>query len=160
MKKSLITLAILLVLAGCGKEIDISQKQVRNGVVYTVNESEPFTGKVTGKYNNGQVKIAEKFKAGKYDGEQLYYYDNGQIKEKISFKDGKAIGTYTEYHKNGEISYTGRFVDGKKDGEWNRYTEDKKLILTEKYKAGKLEDVEQFIVDTDKLKNKINSFFN
>lgn len=35
MKKILISSIILLTLMGCGKEIDISEKQVRNGIVYT-----------------------------------------------------------------------------------------------------------------------------
>lgn len=160
MKKIAIATFILLTLVGCGKEIDISQKQVRKGIVYTVNEDKPFSGKVVGKFENGKDKLVEKFKDGKYDGEQLYYYDNGQIKEKISYQAGNPVGTYNEYHKNGEVAYTGKFTDGKKDGEWNRYTEDKKLILTEIYKAGKLEDVKQYLVDTDKLKNKLNNLFN
>lgn len=160
MKKLLMTSFILLTLLGCGKEIDISQKQIRKGIVYTVNEDKPFTGKVTGKYSDEKVKLSENFKEGKFDGEQVYYYENGQIKEKANFKSGVAVGTYFAYHKNGEIAYTGKFVDGKKDGEWNRYTEDKKLILTEIYKSGELEDVKQFLVDTDKLKNKLNNLFN
>lgn len=160
MKKFLVSSIILLALMGCGKEIDISEKQVRNGIVYTVNEEKPFTGKVVGKYSNGKDKIIEKFKNGKFDGEQIYYYDNGQIEEKITYKLGEAIGTYYSYHRNGEVAYTGNFVAGKKDGEWNRYTEDKKLILTEIYKNGELEDIKQFLVDTDKIKDKINNLFN
>ncbi len=160
MKKLAITVFVLLTLAGCGKEIDISQKQVRNGIVYTVNEDRPFTGKVIGKYSNGKEKIMENFRDGKFDGEQVYYYDNGQIKEKINYKLGEAVGVYNSYHKNGEIAYTGNFKNGKKDGEWNRYTEDKKLILTEVYEDGELKNVKQFLIDTDKIKGKINSLFN
>lgn len=159
-KKILIATFILLSLVGCGKEIDISQKQIRNGVVYTVNEDKPFTGKVVGKYKNGQEKLVENFKNGKFEGEQVYYYESGQIEEKLSYKDGNPIGVYYEYHRNGEVAYTGEFLNGKKNGEWNRYTEDKKLILTEIYKEGKLEDVKQFLVDTDKIKNKLNNLFN
>lgn len=159
-KKILIATFILLSLVGCRKEIDISQKQIRNGVVYTVNEDKPFTGKVVGKYKNGQEKLVENFKNGKFEGEQVYYYESGQIEEKLSYKDGNPIGVYYEYHRNGEVAYTGEFLNGKKNGEWNRYTEDKKLILTEIYKDGKLEDVKQFLVDTDKIKNKLNNLFN
>lgn len=160
MKKIILAVFTLIIMIGCGKEIDISQKQVRNGIVYTVNEDKPFTGTVVGKYENGQNKLVEKFKDGKFDGEQLYYYENGQIKEKISYALGIPVGTYYEYHKNGEVSYTGAFTDGKKSGEWNRYTEDKKLILTEFYKDGKLDNVKQYLIDTEKLKGKINSLFN
>lgn len=160
MKRLAIATFVLLTLVGCGKEIDISQKQIRKGIVYTVNEEKPYTGKVVGKYSNGKEKVVENFKDGKFDGGQTYFYNNGQIKEKITYKSGEPVGTYNSYHKNGEVSYTGKFTNGKKDGEWNRYTEDKKLILTEFYKDGELKDVKQFLVDTEKLKGKINSLFN
>lgn len=160
MKKLLVIGFILLALTGCGKEIDISQKQIRNGIVYTVNANEPYTGKVVGKYKNGKEKLLENFKNGKFNGTQTYYYDNGQIKEKISYKNGIAVGTYYEYHQNGEVAYTGQFSNGKKNGEWNRYTDENKLVLTETYKDGKLENLKQFIVDTDKIKGKIDSLFN
>ena len=159
MKKLIILSFILLTLAGCGKKIDISQKQVRNGLVYTVNEEIPYTGKVIGKYSDGKDKLIEHFKDGKFNGEQLYYYDNGQVKEKITYNLGEVVGTYYSYHKNGELNYTGAFTDGKKNGEWNRYDENKDLILTEIYKNGKLKDVKQYIVDTDKLKEKLNKLF-
>lgn len=160
MKKILFTIAALVLFANCmNKEIDISQKQIRNGVVYTINQETPYTGKVIGKYENGQIKIKENFKNGKYDGEQLSYFENGQIKEKINFENGVAVGTYYEYHKNGEIAYTGTFFNGKKNGNWNRYTDEKKLILTETYENGDLKDIKQFLIDTNKIKGKIKSIF-
>ena len=82
MKKIAIATFVLLTLVGCGKEIDISQKQVRKGIVYTINEDKPFTGKVVGKYENGQNKLVEKFKEGKFDVEQIYYYENGAYPRK------------------------------------------------------------------------------
>ncbi|WP_291255188.1 hypothetical protein [Fusobacterium sp.] len=160
MKKLAIASLIILALTGCTKEIDYSQKQVRNGIVYTVNADTPFTGKVVDKYSNGQKKLVEKFKDGKFDGEQVYYYENGQIEDKIDYKLGEPIGKYYSYHRNGEIAYTGEFLNGKKNGNWDRYTEDKKLILTEVYENGELKDVKQYLVDTEKLKNKINNLFN
>lgn len=160
MKKLVIISVIILALTGCSKEIDYSQKQIRNGIVYTVNADTPFTGKVVAKYSNGQKKLIEKFKDGKFDGEQIYYYENGQIEDKIDYKLGEPVGKYYSYHRNGEIAYTGEFLNGKKNGNWDRYTEDKKLILTEIYENGELKDVKQYLVDTEKLKNKINNLFN
>ncbi|HJH06450.1 MAG TPA: hypothetical protein K8V87_01990, partial [Fusobacterium ulcerans] len=88
------------------------------------------------------------------------YYENGQIQSKASFENGVAVGTFYEYYKNGEVAYTGNFLNGKRDGDWNRYTSEKELILTEVYKDGELIDVKQYLVDTDKLKDKIKDFFN
>ena len=160
LKKFLIILAAFSIIACSGRKVDISKKQERGGIVYIVNEQKPFSGVITGKYGNGQIKIKETFKDGKYNGEQYTYYDNGQVESKADFENGVAKGTYFQYHRNGEISYTGQFMNGKRQGEWNRYTDDKKLILTEFYNNGTLENVKQYLVDTDKVKQKILDFFN
>ena len=136
LKKFLIILAAFSIIACSGRKVDISKKQERGGIVYIVNEQKPFSGVITGKYGNGQVE------------------------SKADFENGVAKGTYFQYHRNGEVSYTGQFINGKRQGEWNRYTDDKKLILTEFYNNGTLEDVKQYLVDTDKVKQKILDFFN
>lgn len=160
LKKFMIILAVFSIIGCSGREIDISKKQKRSGIVYVVNEDKPYTGIITGKYDNGQIKIKEIFKDGKYNGEQFTYYDNGQVESKATFENGVAVGTFYAYHKNGEVSYTGDFLNGKRNGEWNRYTDDKKLILTEIYQEGELKDLKQYLVDTDKIKDKIMSIFN
>ena len=160
LKKFLIILAAFSIIGCSGREVDISKKQKRAGIVYVVNEEKPYSGVITGKYDNGQVKIKEIFKEGRYNGEQFTYYDNGQVESKATFENGVAVGTFYAYHKNGEVSYTGNFLNGKRNGEWNRYTDDKKMILTEIYDNGELKDIKQYLVDTDKLKNRIMDIFN
>ena len=155
-KKFLLVIAALSIVGCTLSEVDISKKQKRSGIVYIVNQEKPYSGVITGKYDNGQIKIKETFKDGKYNGEQFTYYENGQIQSKASFENGVAVGTFYEYYKNGEVAYTGNFLNGKRDGDWNRYTSEKELILTEVYKDGELIDVKQYLVDTDKLKD----FFN
>ncbi|MEJ6467172.1 hypothetical protein [Fusobacterium ulcerans] len=159
-KKFLLVLAALSIVGCTLSEVDISKKQKRSGIVYIVNQEKPYSGVITGKYDNGQIKIKETFKDGKYNGEQFTYYENGQIQSKASFENGVAVGTFYEYYNNGEVAYTGNFLNGKRDGDWNRYTSEKELILTEVYKDGELIDVKQYLVDTDKLKDKIKDFFN
>ena len=70
LKKFLIILAAFSIIACSGREVDISKKQERGGIVYIVNEQKPFSGVITGKYGNGQIKIKETFKDGKYNGQQ------------------------------------------------------------------------------------------
>jgi hypothetical protein len=70
MKPSNVVVAIfaILLLGGClgsiTKEktntIDITQRQVRNGIVYQDNDPNPYTGEVTGFYKNGQ-KASEEY---------------------------------------------------------------------------------------------------
>ena len=136
MKKLIMLLVCLFMFIGCmDKEVDISKKQVRNGVVYVVGDSKPFTGKLIGKYDNGQKKVSEEYKEG--------------IQE----------GAVTRYYKNGNTIYTGVYVDGKKDGEWNYYSSENKLAAKLIYQNGKLIGEEQYLVDVDGLKNKVKNLF-
>lgn len=137
MKKIIIAVMLLFSVVACGKkEIDISEKQIREGIVYIVGASKPFTGRLVGKYNNGQVKISEQY------------------------KEGVETGIETAYYENGTIFYKGKYINGKKEGEWNYYSKDNKLVLTQAYKNGELKDVKQHLVDITELKNQFKSFIN
>lgn len=161
MKKLVMFFLFATLLTGClEKEVDISKKQVRNGIVYTVNSDTPFTGTMVGKYSNGQIKIMEEFKNGKYQGEQFYYYENGQIKEKIFYLNGLAEGDYIKYYPNGNVAYTGKYMNGEKEGPWNMYSENNTLLVTQHYDKGKLLKLDQHVVDFDALKAKVQGFFN
>ncbi len=161
MKKIFFLLITIFALISCGeKEIDISKKQVRNGVVYTVNSDTPFSGKIIGKYPNGQTEVLENYINGKPNGEQISYYENGQIKEKICYEQGIPIGDFVRYYDNGSIAYDGKYVNGLKEGNWNIYDENKQLLVTKQYQKGNLISIQQHLVDVDKIKTKINSLFN
>lgn len=164
MKKLLLSIFIATVLIGCNspldKEVDISQKQDRNGIVYVVNGEKPFSGKMIGKYENGQIEVSEIYKDGKFNGEQASYYSNGQIKEKATYDMGVPVGEYVKYYSNGTVAYKGSYVNGVKDGDWNIYNDKNELLITKKYQNGELVNIEQHVVDVDGLKSKIESLFN
>ena len=48
MKNRLGAVFLIIFLFGCGgpKEVDISKKQEKNGIVYIENEKKPFTGHI------------------------------------------------------------------------------------------------------------------
>ena len=164
MKKILLAILITSIITACDspldKEVDISQKQNRNGIVYVVNENKPFSGKMVGKYENGQIKVSEKYKDGKFNGEQVNYYSNGQVKEKEAFDMGVPVGEYVKYYSNGTVAYKGSYANGVKDGDWNMYNNKNELLLTQTYENGELVNIEQHVVDVEGLKSKIGSFFN
>lgn len=41
-----------------------------------------FTGKVTGHYKNGQLRIEENYEDGKLDGIRNSYYENGLVRKR------------------------------------------------------------------------------
>lgn len=63
MKNKLAAVFLTIFLFGCGgpKEVDISKKQEKNGIVYVENEKKPFTGKIISKYENGQMKMDSQY---------------------------------------------------------------------------------------------------
>lgn len=72
------------------REKEFSNKEIKNGVVYSKGETTPYTGK---------------------------FIDNNLTEEyNYGVKDGFFKGTFIE--KNVEYSYEGRYVEGIKHGEW------------------------------------------
>ena len=125
MKPVLLSLALALLMVGCGDGIvDYEKLQDRNGTTYLPNEKTPFTGRAEGFYDNGQKRIEGNYKDGKRDGLATEWYDNGQKSVEESFKDGKRDGLSTEWHGNGLKRYEQRWKDGKRDGVWTSWYED------------------------------------
>ena len=76
MKKFLLLIFFIILLSSCytkEREIDISKKQERNGIVYIINESKPYSGKIIKKYANGQILLLMSYKNGKLDGNRTTY---------------------------------------------------------------------------------------
>lgn len=94
MKNKLAAVFLTIFLFGCGgpKEVDISKKQEKNGIVYVENEKKPFTGKIISKYENGQMKMDSQYKDGKLEGIVREYYKDGQIQNEWNYKDNHLDG--------------------------------------------------------------------
>ena len=94
MKNKLAAVFLTIFLFGCGgpKEVDISKKQEKNGIVYVENEKKPFTGKIISKYENGQMKMDSQYKEGKLEGIVREYYKDGQIQNEWNYKDNHLDG--------------------------------------------------------------------
>ena len=94
MKKLLLLIFSIILLSSCydkEREIDISKKQERNGIVYIINESKPYSGKILRKYDNGQILLLMSYKNGKLDGKYVHFYRNGQIYIDSEYKDGNSM---------------------------------------------------------------------
>ena len=86
--------------------------QERDGVVYLTNNTKPFTGKNLCKFENGQIKLKQKYKNGKLDGKDREWHDNGQIKRERNFKDGDWNGKWVEWDENGQKEDERNFQNG------------------------------------------------
>jgi uncharacterized protein len=101
MKKILFfTVAIMILMACSTEKMNFGQLQDRNGMLYLVNENEPFTGDIVS-YANGRVEFEGKVVKGLREGPWTYYYPSGQKKEEGVYKEGMKDGTWKLYQANG-----------------------------------------------------------
>lgn len=121
-KKSLtlVMVGIVVLLQGCGEKIDARQAQSINGLVYKINDSDPFTGTVTNfSVPTGWVTGCSgemPFKKGLQDGTFTCYANNKKIME-IELKEGKRNGiTQIWDDKTGNIVAKIDWKNGEKNG--------------------------------------------
>lgn len=131
MKIKLITLAVVVLLSACSKEIELDQLQTRGNLVYEVNATSPFTGTVKEQYVNGQVKLKSTYKKGEKNGTHVEYYENGELKFNATYKSGKLEGKYEEYFPNQILKKSGELVKGV--GSEFHYNKDSELYKTISY---------------------------
>ena len=95
MKKIKVLFAIIFILlfASWGKlrEVNITDTEIREGIVYVKGETEAFTGIIKSYYDNGNLESEANFKDGKKEGLFKVYYENGYLMDQYYYKDGKII---------------------------------------------------------------------
>lgn len=109
MKKILLLFLLLLSIISCGKkEVLFSELQHRkDGLYYEKNQSNPFSGIV------------------------LTKYEDGQIEEKAKMVKGVLHGEFSLYTENGDLRIKGKYINGFLDDESNY------LIALEKFQDSK-----------------------
>ena len=147
--KKLLSL-VLLILIGCSSEpINIDEILIeRNGVYYTKDTNQLYTGPVFSLYDEngklsdekfyrdgklivyrqiGQLKSEGTLKDGMWDGSYKSYYINEQLRSEITYKDGKWNGPYKYFYKNGQLQSEGTFIDNSYEGPFREYYENGQL---------------------------------
>jgi len=102
-KVVLILVMLLLTLTSCGKERieDMSKLEARDGLIYAIGETKPYTGTFIKKYEDGSVMEEKKYQDGKLNGINKTYYKNGKLWTKFNYKNNKII--YQKfYNENGK----------------------------------------------------------
>ena len=117
----LVILGFFTSMCSKSREVDQSKIQERGGLVYVVNETNPYTGKIIERFHNNQKKNESEFKNGKMTGKLITYYENGQIAVKGNFRDAKQDGKWIYYDENGQITQEENYKNDKKDGKWISY---------------------------------------
>ena len=84
----------------------------RNGVFYTKNFNQPYSGPVVSLHPNGEINSEVTVKRGKPHGPIRYYFQNGQLFGEGTYKDGKEDGPFKTYYENGQIQLEVTYKDG------------------------------------------------
>jgi len=134
----LILIMFLLTLTSCGKERieDKSKLEARDGIIYVIGETKPYTGTFIEKYENGDTREIINFKNGKVHGKHERYYKNGQLAMIRFPKNGKNDGEFKNYYENGNLRTEDKYINGKNDGVSRMYYENGQLWRESKYKNG------------------------
>ena len=142
MKKIKVLFAIIFILlfASWGKlrEVNITDTEIREGIVYVKGETEAFTGIIKSYYDNGNLESEANFKDGKKEGLFKKYYENGDLKSEANFKDGKGNGIGKIYYPNGNLESEISVKDDKFEGLFKLYYENGYLIAEHYYKDGEI----------------------
>ena len=93
MKKLILLLSFVFLLSGCDLFSDPvcieTHGQVRGGLTYIPNETEPFSGESSCYYKNGDRKSEVEYTDGKKDGNSILWFKNGQKRKESNYIDGK-----------------------------------------------------------------------
>ena len=81
--------------------VDIDSLPERDGSLYQINGSKPYSGWVKRMYDSGQVKSLGKSKNDEPDGHSIFWHENGQKRSEIIFKDDELISA-TYWNSEGE----------------------------------------------------------
>lgn len=140
MKKfKLLALTIFIgIWAGCGKPVELSTLQNRQGTYYSVNSQKPYSGKFISYYSNGQIEQEGSLKDGVLDKKFTGYYPNGQIRVESNYIMGAPNGKVVAFYENGEKKCELNYKNGKFEGSNIVYA----TVFNPKYevifKAGKI----------------------
>jgi len=137
------------------EECTRDQLDLREGVLFKRDDSDPFTGLLVefypdgnrkvaieveggkphglsrGWYRNGQLEVKEYLVEGVAHGPRTRWYANGQKRSEARIENGQIVGRFIQWHNNGRKAAEATLVDGKPDGicrGWYRSGAPKSLV--------------------------------
>jgi antitoxin component YwqK of YwqJK toxin-antitoxin module len=168
-KKSTLKFALLLVLAAAiviaffsfqnkpEKVIEIPREELalRNGRLFRINETSPFTGIMIEVHPDGSLKSRSFVAEGLLEGVSEGWYTNGVIQVRENFKQGISHGLRTKWHENGKLMSESTIEQGNHHGIFRRWHENGQLAEEVTLVHGKPDGVSQSYHPTGYLKARV-----
>ncbi|MGL4253377.1 MAG: toxin-antitoxin system YwqK family antitoxin [Fusobacteriaceae bacterium] len=114
--KFIVITIFILIFTGCGKPVELSTLQNRQGTYYSINSQKPYSGKFVNYYQNGQIEQEGSLKNGLLDKDYISYYQNGQRRVQSAYKAGVPHGKLVAFYENGEKKCELSYQNGKFEG--------------------------------------------
>ena len=128
--KKLSSILCLVLLVSCTNEVTSERLVVRNGIVYEVNSTTPFTGTSVHNSEEWSLFLRYDYKDGLQDGLSESFYENGQILLRSYYRKGVEHGLTESFHENGQMDTIENYIEGKRDGLYESYYENGLLSST------------------------------
>lgn len=149
------------------REVPVSELVRREGRLYWMQETVPFTGIMTEKYpdgsrksrsdmshgvlhgvskgwhTNGVLQVREHFLTGVSHGFREKWFASGAKLSEASIQAGKIEGVFKRWHENGKLAEEVQMKNGKPDGLSLAYHEDGTLKARAKLEDGKVIEIWQ-----------------
>jgi antitoxin component YwqK of YwqJK toxin-antitoxin module len=143
-------------------DVPRSELVLKEGQLYRINQSEPFSGVMVERYPNaalksrsqiragrldglsegwnekGQLEIRERFVQGVSHGLRIKWYASGAKLSEAMIEKGKLNGPFTRWHENGQIAEQIQMREGEPDGPSIAYHPDGSIKAKATLKMGKV----------------------
>jgi len=118
---------------------------------YEKGSSEPFTGILYGKYDNGNLLTRQHFVNGIGEGKWYNYYENGNLREAGTYIQDRVEGPMKKYDENGQVRAEGMYKDWRiRVGKWKYYDANGQLLkIVDHGERGDFRDIEEMYKNGD-----------
>ena len=109
----LLTGSTEIIALGNSNNINVGQKQIIDGLIYDINNPNPYTGTVTNYYKNRNKLIEENYVDGEKHGKLIKWYENGHKEMDVDYVNGVQHGKLTKWYENGQKAGETNYAYGK-----------------------------------------------
>lgn len=150
MKKLLMPLLLIAILAGCKTELKDeivelhSNGKVKKIQYYELKRGEKKVVKEIEYYQSGEKKMEGSMLNNKRNGEWKSYHKNGKIWSVGNYKSGTRVGDSKVFYEDGTKRIEGQYDNGNRIGLWNFYDEKGQKIKEVVFAADSIVSEEEF----------------
>ena len=133
---------LLFLFTSCSPSIGEDEIEERDGVFFRKGRTQPYTGSVIEKFDNGKKHYENHYKDGTQNGKWLYWDENGEKTSEHIYQNGELLGKWSfnfSYFENGDKERQETYRDNKLDGLLIQWFENGQKEREANYSSGKLD---------------------